>query len=180
MNAPALLTADYGAFLSAHLEHLVGRRYFKREWPQELARAARVLDLLDVATLALTDEPLQPGDLPDAVRVRRDVSDIASRLSACAGGQNAEPSTLSRIPVMRFLGDWYRVRMGSDLGLDAIAPDRLSAYRLICRLHAVGKPKDGTVQATFERIFRMFGRFISGLPSGNFTIDLATGDVEAS
>jgi hypothetical protein len=69
--------------------------------------------------------------------------------------------------------------MGSDLGLDAIASGNLDAYRLLCRLYAVNKPAEGTAQAAFTRIFRMFGRFMSGLPSGNFTVDLVTGNVEA-
>jgi 3',5'-cyclic AMP phosphodiesterase CpdA len=181
LDAAALLAAeDYGAFLSAHLGHLVGRRHLRREWPEELAHAVRPLDLLDLAVLALTDEPLLLRDLPDAIRIRRQAPDIAGRLAACAAERNVDLSVLSRKRVMAFLGDWYRAKMGSDFGRDAIAPGDLDACRLLCWLYAENKPSDGTAQAAFARIFRMFGRYITGLPSGNFTIDLVTGDIEAS
>jgi 3',5'-cyclic AMP phosphodiesterase CpdA len=180
LDATALLAAgDYGAFVSAHLGHLVGRRHLRRDWPQGLAHAVRLLDLLDLAILALTGEPLQPEDLPDAVRNGRAAPDITIRLAACAAEDGVDLRALSRIPVMTFLGDWYRVRMGSRLGLDAITAGNRDAYRLLCRLYAGCNAPEGNAQAAFARIFRMFGRFISGLPSGDFTIDLATGDIEA-
>jgi hypothetical protein len=177
VGATNLLSAgDYGSFLSAHLGHLVGRRHLRRDWPEELAHAVRALDLLDLALLALIDEPVLPENLPNAIRIRRD---DANHLTACASGQDMDLPALSRIPVMAFLGDWYRVRTGSDLGLAAVAPSNLNAYRLLCRLCAESKPAEGTAQAAFARIFRMFDRLISGLPSGNFSIDLVTGDIEA-
>lgn len=141
LNAAALLDAeDYGAFVSAHLGYLVGRRYLKREWPDPLAEAARTMTLADLA--------------------------------------NNGEALLADIPIMTFLGDWYRVRMGSDLGLADVTPERLQAYRRLSERLATCAPDKGGVQWSFARLLAMFERFSSGLPSRNFTVDLASGAVE--
>jgi hypothetical protein len=180
IEAAGLLSAgDYGAFLSAHLGHLVGRRYLRREWPVELAHAVTKLDLFDLAVLAVTDKLPITGGLAESIRMQRDAPGITDAITARAVARGLDPTSLSSIPVMTFLGDWYRVKMGSDLGLDAIVPANLEAYRFLSGLYAEGKWEDGTAQAAFGRLWRMFDRFISGLPSRNFSIELATGDVEA-
>jgi hypothetical protein len=82
---------------------------------------------------------------------------------------------------MTFLGDWYRVRMGSDLGLVALPEQNLAAYKWVSRLYACGaQGADGSMRGAFSRLFRMFDRFISGLPSRNFAIDLKTGEIQAT
>ncbi len=180
IEAAGLLSAgDYGAFLSAHLGHLVGRRYLRREWPEELAHAVTRLDLFDLAVLAVTGE-LAINGLAEDIRIRRDAPGITDAITARAVAAGLAPSSLSSIPVMTFLGDWYRVKMGSDLGLDAIVPANLDAYRFLSGLYAERKWEAGAAQAAFGRLWCMFDRFISGLPSRNFSIGLATGDIDRS
>lgn len=179
IEADGLLAAgDYGTFLSAHLGHLVGRRHLRREWPPELARAAVALDLHDLAALALIDRPLAPGGLAEEMRRLRRAPDARERLKALLDAQKLDADMLSGIPLMTFLGAWYRVKMGSDLGLDAITPGNLAIYRSLSALYAAKTWQDGTLQAAFARLLRMFDRFTSGLPSRDFSIDLCTGDIQ--
>jgi 3',5'-cyclic AMP phosphodiesterase CpdA len=141
LTVSALLNAeDYKAFVSAHLNYLVGRRYLKREWPEHLAEAARTMTLADI-------------------------------------GRSGEP-LLAGIPAMTFLADWYRVRMGSDLGLTDVLPENLLAYRRLSERIASCTQDEGRVQWAFARLLAMFERFASGLPSRNFTVDMASGEVE--
>jgi 3',5'-cyclic AMP phosphodiesterase CpdA len=179
IDAHGMITANsYGAFLYEHLGHLVGRRYLRREWPEELAREVSELTLFDLAVLALDVEPCAPN-LAATLRAASCNPDIRTRLAVFAGDLGVSWPELQEIPVLTFLGDWYRARMGSDLGFEAIASGNLPAYRLLASLFASRKTEHDSAEATFGRLLRMFERFISGLPSRNFTIDLATGNIEA-
>jgi len=181
INADRLLAADsYGAFLSEHLGHLVGRRYLRREWPDALARAARELTLADLTVLSLSEQALPLGDLPAAIGRLFENPAIQHSYAIAVAAHNANSSLLKQIPVMVFLEDWYRVRMGSDLGIDAITPDHLAAYRFLVSLYAGKTWDEGSIQASFGRLLRMFGQFSSGLPSRNFVITLTTGEVSRS
>ncbi len=63
-RVPAALpdAADYGAFLAAHADHLVARRFLKREWPGDLADMARSAGL---GALFGTGRGLDNGDARD-------------------------------------------------------------------------------------------------------------------
>jgi 3',5'-cyclic AMP phosphodiesterase CpdA len=181
IDARRLLEAEnYGTFLSEHLAHLVGRRHLRREWPHDLAEAVRALNLADLAVLAIIGQPVSPGNLATVMCAAYADSDMRHRLAACAEPYGLSFGTLAQIKTMTFLGDWYRLRMGSDLGLDAISGQHLLAYKLLSRLYADrATERDGPVQASFGGLLRMFDQFISGLPSRNFIIDLKTGDTVA-
>ncbi len=174
-----LQSANYGEFLSKHLAHLVGRRFLRREWPEELAAAVRNLRLLDLAALALIERPIYSGAIADLKAAIAD-SDIQHQLTISAVEHDLDPSSVSRIEVMTFLGDWYHVRMGSDLGLDVISKPHLAAYKWVSGIYArrMNAITPGSMQEAFGRLFRMFDRFISGLPSRNFAIDLTAGGIQ--
>jgi len=143
-----MLEADaYGQFLHAHLGHLVSRRHLKREWPEPLANAIRVMSLADLGRQAGMK------------------SDVALE-------------TLQGISALDFLRDCYRVRMGSDLGAEAIDPDRRGAYeRVESRYRLLQEGTQSGLAESFRLLFKMYDRYLSGLPSRNFAIDLATGQV---
>ena len=85
---------------------------------------------------------------------------------------------LDLIPVLDLLGDWYRLRMGSELALDRISPDRLAAYRLLIEMYASSCALEiGGAQGKFARLLRMMGRYLSGLPSRDFRINLTSGSI---
>ena len=180
INPGALLSAvNYGDFLSKHLAHLVGRRFLRREWPEALAEAVKTLGLLDLAALALVERPISACALADIKAAIADC-DIQQQLAISATGHGLDPVSLSRIDVMTFLGDWYRVRMGSELGLHAITAPRLAAYKWVSGIYArrIDAMAVGSIQESLGRLFRMFDCFISGLPSRNFAIDLTTGEIQ--
>ncbi|MBJ6133965.1 metallophosphoesterase [Ochrobactrum sp. Q0168] len=180
INPGALLqSANYGEFLSKHLAHLVGRRFLRREWPEELGEAVKTLGLLDLAALALVERPIRSGAIADLKAAIAD-SDIQQQLAASAIEHELDFTSLSRIEVMTFLGDWYRVRMGSDLGLDVISKPHLAAYKWVSGIYAprMNAITPGSMQEAFGRLFQMFDRFISGLPSRDFVIDLTTGEIQ--
>ncbi|MFK3666841.1 metallophosphoesterase family protein [Ochrobactrum teleogrylli] len=180
INPGALLSAvNYGDFLSKHLAHLVGRRFLRREWPEALAEAVKTLGLLDLAALALVERPISACALADIKAAIVDCN-IQQQLAISATGHGLDPVSLSRIDVMTFLGDWYRVRMGSELGLHAITAPRLAAYKWVSGIYArrIDTMAVGSIQESLGRLFRMFDCFISGLPSRNFAIDLTTGEIQ--
>jgi len=172
-----LAVGDYGGFLFKHLGHLVGRRFLKREWPQDLAALIRVLDLADLAALALM-EPVAADDAVGATAAARADRVLQGRLAARLKAAGARAELLRDISAMDFLADWYRLRMGSDLALEWIADGRMALYQAVGRLYAEGDWDDvNAAQARFALIFRMFEKSISGLPSGNFRIDRTTGAI---
>lgn len=165
---------DYGGFLFAHIGHLVGRRYLKREWPKEIAAMIRSLDVADLAALALIDEPVAAGDAAAAIAAARNDAGVRQLLTEAG----LEGAGLTGISAMAFLADWYRLRMGSNLAFDWIAPARLALYRAVGQLFANGGWSDaGCAQARFALIFRMFEKYAGGLPSRNFSIDRTSGAI---
>jgi 3',5'-cyclic AMP phosphodiesterase CpdA len=148
VDTGGMLEAEsYGQFLHAHLGHLVSRRHLKREWPEALAASMRTISLADLAGHAGVDSV-------------------------------AALENLDGITALDFLRDWYRVRMGSSLGVDAIDPGRLAAYEQVAsRYRSVGEDMRLGPAESFRLLFKMYDRFLSGLPSRDFAIDLETGSV---
>ena len=175
LGAGGMLEArDYGAFLSEHIAHLAGRRYLKREWPKDIAAMIRGFSLADLVTLASIEEPVMPSEAIARVAAAPASLDADDRLMAIA----ATHSELAGISAMDFLIDWYRLRMGSELALDCIDPRRLALYRLVGSFYATDdRHEEGSAQSQFALIFRMFEKYLSGLPSGNFSIDRTSGDI---
>ncbi|MBP1861409.1 metallophosphoesterase family protein [Rhizobium herbae] len=174
LEAGSLLDVDdYGGFLFEHLAHLVGRRYLKREWPKDITAMIRTLDLDDLAALALIDEPVAAVDAIATLAAARTDAELQQRLAAAGAGA----AQLS-VTAMEFLADWYRLRMGSELAFDWITRERMASYRAVGQLFADGNWSDtNATQARFALIFRMFWKYASGLPSGNFSIDRMTGAI---
>ncbi|WP_455270509.1 metallophosphoesterase family protein [Rhizobium herbae] len=165
---------DYGGFLFEHLGHLVGRRYLKREWPKDITALIRSLDLADLAMLALIDEPVAAVDAKVAIVAARSDPGVQQLLTEAGLGSPQLPC----ISAMVFLADWYRLRMGSELAFDWIAPERMALYRAVGQLFADSDWSGaGSAQARFALIFRMFEKYAGGLPSGNFSIDRADGTI---
>ncbi|KQR69522.1 metallophosphoesterase family protein [Rhizobium sp. Leaf341] len=154
----------YGEFLSAHIGHLAWRRHLKREWPAALAAVLRAATLGDLARLAV--RPVVP------------MGDALSMLPAAPGlarsPEKDGPETLSAIA---FLGDWYRLRMGSDLGRMAISPQRLRFYDRLSALYSSQTWPEGSAQGGIAAMLALFEAYRSGLPSVDIRIDLATGDI---
>jgi 3',5'-cyclic AMP phosphodiesterase CpdA len=165
---------DYGGFLFEHLGHLVGRRYLKREWPKDIAAMIRALDLADLATLALIDQPVAATDAMASIAAARSDPGLQQRLTDAG----LDSAGLAGISAMAFLADCYRLRMGSELAFDWIPPGRVALYRAVGQLFANGDWSDaGSAQVRFALIFRMFEKYAGGLPSSNFRVDRTTGTV---
>jgi len=173
-----LAARTYAGFLDAHIAHLVGRRHLRREWPKDLAALVQVLSLEEVAVLALLPELADAHAALAAARAGKADPIIAARLSDLTAAAGLAQNLLPAMSAMRFLQDWYRLRMGSELALAYIPAANLAAYRLLETLYA-GKEAGTGVRARFARLLRMYRQYRSGLPSADFTIDLATGDIAA-
>lgn len=157
---------NYGEFLSGHVDQLLVHRYLKREWPEKLAQAVRLLNLGDLLLLAQSEKALTIEDVVPAMKTER------------SNATNATLEALDTLPVLDLLGDWYRFRMGSEMALDWISADRLAMYRMLIDAYAV-EPASGAGEArqTFATIFRMMASYVAGLPSRNFTVSLETGRI---
>ncbi|MDQ0321494.1 3',5'-cyclic AMP phosphodiesterase CpdA [Pararhizobium capsulatum DSM 1112] len=158
----------YGEFLSAHLGHLVGRRHLKREWPKPLADMLRAASLCDLVILSQIAEPIALRDARTATE--RFESDLQSEIKALV-------LACRSLTAMDFLRDWYRLRMASELALPWIDPARMSVYQNVGALYRGGQWEKHSAQAKIARLFSMFDRYRSGLPSDNFAMDRASGAI---
>lgn len=173
LNAARLANcSDYGDFLNEHIGHLVVRRHLKRDWPQDLARVFHSTTLADLAAIALTEAPKVPDDL-DMLHTGAAAAAIAE--AEVLAGLNQ--GRLAEIPSLSFLRDWYRLRMGSDIAIERLLPDDLRAYRLVAGLFAGPTAAGDSIQGRLALVFMIFTKYLTGLPSHRFSIDLQTGDL---
>ncbi|ATU95925.1 hypothetical protein BLM14_29830 (plasmid) [Phyllobacterium zundukense] len=173
--------ADYGEFLSEHVDQLVMHRYLRREWPKDMARIMPQLKLGDLLALSLCAQPVAVDDAVAVIHAQRARDDMMTAMQALAEASGITIERLDAIPVLGLLGDWYRLRMGSEMALDRISPERLAAYSFLIGIYAGSVAIEmGGAQESFARMLRMMGCYLSGLPSRNFTVDLASGEVVAS
>ncbi len=169
---------DYGTFLYAHLGHLVGRRFLKREWPRDLASLFQKLSLGDVALLALERQSVPVREVISTVERLQAASQTRQHLLEQTGRDGATLEAMMAVPMITFLADWYRLRMASELALDWIDADSLALYAVVAALYRDGTwEEEGAAQAQFALLFRIYGKFLSGLPSRNFSVDLSTGEI---
>jgi 3',5'-cyclic AMP phosphodiesterase CpdA len=151
-------SANAAAFLDTHLQQMVIHRYLPREWPPDLAALVPRAGLADLFDLANTTTPVDAETWARALR-----------------GHDGEEPTLLDLVV-----DWYRLRKGGQLALDYIAPARLDAYRRVARRFEAGTWPAGSLQTRVQTLMRMFDRYDRAGPSRDFTLDTATGEIEAS
>ncbi|QND50615.1 metallophosphoesterase (plasmid) [Phyllobacterium sp. 628] len=170
--------ANYGDFISEHVDQLVVHRYLRREWPADLARILPLLSLGDLLTLSLFEQPVETDTAVVLVHAERGRPETAARLETLLSDTGISLQQLDVFPVLLLLGDWYRLRMGSEMALDRIAVSTLGIYSVLidvfARSNAIGR---GGAQAQFARLFRMMANYLEGLPSRDFRIDLATGEI---
>ncbi|EJN06215.1 metallophosphoesterase [Phyllobacterium sp. YR531] len=168
-NVGAMLDAtSYGEFLSAHVDQLVIHRYLKREWPAKLAQAVKLLTLGDLLVLARSEKAISLDDIVQTLRMDRAHSAMASM------GLEG----MDTISVLDLLGDWYRLRMGSEMALDWISTKRLVMYRRLIEAYASEGVEGSEARQMFATIFRMMASYMAGLPSRNFSVSLATGQIK--
>jgi 3',5'-cyclic AMP phosphodiesterase CpdA len=152
---------NHGGFMNRHLDQLVSWRYLAREWPREIADLVAGLSVEDLFDLALGDKELAPGEV---------MAFVADRPKG--GGLGPTFSDL--------IGDWYRLRKGSQMALDFISAERIAACRELMVAYRRRNWKAGSFQSWVADFLRMMGMYLEGPPSRNFSIDLATGQVEAT
>lgn len=170
--------ADYGEFLSEHVGQLVVHRYLRREWRQDLARIIQLLNLGDLLAVSQCEQPFPVEDTVALIHAERNRDGTMVKMQALAEADGLTIEQLDAIPVPALLGDWYRLRLGSEMGLDRISLERLAAYRFLIGIYAHSAAiETGGAQERFGRMLRMMDRYLSGLPSRNFTVDLANGEI---
>ena len=169
--------ADYGTFLYEHLGHLVTRRYLRREWPKDLAAVIGILTLAELAALAFIGRAVTEDELladPAILRTQR----LSAEVNEIENSAELREGALAGLPVLSFLEDWYRLRMGSGIALDRMPADNLAAYNVVANLYAERVPEDAPGFAgRIAMLFHIFTKCRDGLPSRNFNIDLRTGDI---
>ena len=169
--------ADYGSFLFEHLGHLVSRRYLRREWPRDLAAVIGVLTLADLVALTFIGRTVTADELLADPAILRS-QHLITEINEIEFSAELREGTLAELPVLSFLEDWYRLRMGSGIALDRMLGDHLAAYDVVAKIYAKQMPKE--TQGFAGRIvllFCIFTKCRDGLPSQDFNIDLRTGDI---
>lgn len=172
-----LEAGDYGAFLYEHLGHLVGRRFLKREWPRDLVSLLQTLSLSDVALLAVEQQAIPVREAVSGLERLRITPQAHACLQEAFKDRGVMLDAMASVSMLSFLGDWYRLRMASELALDWIDDERLAVYSALTELYRKSAWEGEAVQARFAVLFRMYGKFVSGLPSRNFSVDLSSGSI---
>ena len=80
-------------------------------------------------------------------------------------------------PFLTLAADWYRLRKGRDLAHPFIPAPRLAAWRALAAACAARDWPEGSLDAWLAGLFRMMRCYLDGLPSRDFRIDLATGEI---
>lgn len=177
LPAERLMRAQtYGGFLHEHIGHLVSRRHLRREWPAELAAFVKSLTLADVAALALTPQM----DMEDASALGALKSSPAVLRAASEKLRPAlQLGDLDAVPLLTFVEDWYRMKMAGGLAIADIPGNRLKAYSTVsCLFDEIGSAGNG-LQAQLAALFAIYSKY-SGMPSGNFTVSLQSGRIDAA
>ena len=173
------MRTDYGEFLAQHVSQLVVHRYLRREWPKDLAHIMPQLNLGDLLILGQCEQPIVVEDAVALIHAERGRSGTMAVAQGLLRARDMTLDGLDAIPLLDLLGDWYRLRLGSEMALARIPAERLAAYRLLIDLYAGSAAVEtGGAQESFARMLRMMDRYLSGLPSRNFAVDLATGALE--
>jgi hypothetical protein len=87
------------------------------------------------------------------------------------------PPTLGDIRFIDLIVDWYRLRNGRDLAFDAIAAERIVAYRRLAERFGARPWEASSQQYRIAALLRMLLAYLAGLPSRDFLVDLSTGAV---
>lgn len=170
--------ANYGEFLSEHVDQLVVHRYLRREWPKDLARIMPQLNLGDLLVLSQCKQPVPVEDAVALIHAERAREGALASNQALLEARGIRRDQLDAIPVLGLLGDWYRLRLGSEMALERISPQRLAAYRFLIEVYSRHIANQiGCAQERFGRMLRMMDRYLSGLPSRNFAVDLVSGEI---
>src|SRR5690606_18165810 len=95
-------------------------------------------------------------------------------LARVAGAADVTP-----LPFLTLVEDWYRLRKGRELALAVIPGDRLGRYRALAAAFAARRWPEGGTEAWIAGFLRMLVSYMDGAPSGDFRVDLGTGEVTA-
>ncbi|WP_299870319.1 metallophosphoesterase family protein [uncultured Hoeflea sp.] len=180
LPAERLMRAQtYGRFLHEHIGHLVSRRHLRREWPAGLAELVKSLTLADVAALALMPSVDGAPDM-EAVSALGALKSSPATLRAASDKlhPDLQLGDLDAVPLLTFVEDWYRMKMAGRLAMADIPGHRLKAYDAVSSLFDGIECEGNRLQAQLAALFAIFSKY-SGKPSGNFTVSLQSGSIDA-
>ncbi|MGH6762084.1 MAG: metallophosphoesterase family protein [Phyllobacterium sp.] len=176
-----LQTSNYGHFLHEHINQMIVNRYLPKEWPQDLAEIVSDLSIGDLLLMATVAESMPATTALERLRQLRADRKAFSVLRTIGTAHRVDVEKAFGIPLLDLLGDWYRLRKASELALDWISPERLLLYECLIAVFSEAQPfAESSVQTRFAGLIRMLKRYLSGLPSRHFTIDLRTGGISAN
>ncbi|PWK64971.1 metallophosphoesterase [Aminobacter sp. AP02] len=161
LSAAVTEAQNHADFLSRHLAEMVRHRYLPKEWPQDLACLVPQLTLGDLDAFAGLSQPL-----------------TVEEAGAIVGRGRNGVGAMAALQFFEMVVDWYRLRKGREIALDFIDPARISAYRQTAQRYAAGSWPDGSLQGRLAAFMRMLMDWLESQPSVNFSVNLATGEVE--
>ncbi len=138
-----------------------------------LTEAASLGDFLSRHVAALAADRYLPREWPAAMAARARTLCLGD-LARAAGAQDAGP-----LPFLALVEDWYRLRKGRALALAHIPADRLARYRALAAAFAARTWPEASPEAWIAGFLRMLTTYLDAAPSGDFRIDLGTGEVRA-
>ncbi|MEO1010837.1 MAG: metallophosphoesterase [Bacteroidota bacterium] len=179
-NKSILSSKSYHEFTTWHLRELVRLRFLNREWPPGFAKF-----LLQTSgkELLLLSHYKGTDSFGEALEKVRENNSIEKALD----GANTylQTSDLSLDDFDDWVGedlifDLYRLRSADQLAYRDIDPKRWEHYRLLAKSfleHTDRASKENTYRKSMLQLMTIFQKFMNGVPSDHFLIDLKTGDI---
>jgi hypothetical protein len=140
---------------------------------RELAEAASLGEFLSRHVAALAADRYLPREWPPAMAARARMICVGD-LARVAGAADTSP-----LPFAVLVADWYRLRKGRELAHRHIPAARLARYRDLAAAFSGRAWPEASAEAWIAGFLRMLASYLDGPPSGDFAIDLATGEVRA-
>ncbi|WP_318370875.1 metallophosphoesterase [Enterobacter sp.] len=181
-NKAILKAENYYAFTNWHITELTRLRFLPEEWPETIRQMLFTLNGEEMLILSQLADGQGFDKHSAAWKVAQQKADVLAK--------NAQmtPSDFARWNGFDLAVDFYRLRNADALALKDIDAARLKQYQLLTRaLAARLSPVEAQInpQSPFEEIFRVrFGsifkvidKYLHGNPSGDFHINLKTGEI---
>ncbi|WP_411031855.1 metallophosphoesterase family protein [Spongiimicrobium sp. 3-5] len=145
-NKDILYAKTYQAYSQEHLKELIRLRFLPEDWPKELTDLILEKNGKEIAQMAMTTSSVT--------------------LEALTGNEEFTIVDLKQWSGFDMIYDFYRLRNADQLAIIDIGEARIAQYSFVCGLLEKTNDKNLVLWA------KIFQKFMNGLPSDNFRIDL--------
>lgn len=198
-NKDVLTSKSYYELNEWHIKELTRLRFLPREWPGDVREMVFNLTGMDMLTLSLMEtETIIDGKNFNLDKIndeifQKEFKEAGKKATLLAEENNISVESLEGWSGFELITDFYRLRNADELALRDISLDRIKEYRLIGRSIETsginlklnqreleeGNNIEDIFKVRFDGILGILDKFMDGVPSDHFIIDMNSGDVRA-